>query len=155
MLIFGEFNVFSPRDARTILCKAHDALADGGLLLLEPHTFATVQGLGEESPSWYSSEGGLFSDRPHLCLQENLWDPASYTSTIRYYVIDGATGDVVRYAQSFQAYTNDELFAVLCETGFTEPRVYASLAGDRSETTRSFITAGLFALVARKRSSDE
>ena len=56
MLIFGEFNVFHPDDTRRILRKAHAALEAGGTVLLEPHTFAAVRGIGEESPSWYSSQ---------------------------------------------------------------------------------------------------
>jgi SAM-dependent methyltransferase len=150
MLIFGEFNVFPPQDARAILRKAHSALQDGGLLVLEPHTFTTVQNLGEEGSSWYSAHSGLFSDRPHLCLQENLWDPLTCTATIRYFVIDGATGEVTRYAQSFQAYTDGELATLLSECGFTEPRMHPSLTGDESGAEPSAFTAGLFALVARK-----
>ena len=38
MLIFGEFNVFSPSDATRIVEKAHSALEEGGMLLLEAHT---------------------------------------------------------------------------------------------------------------------
>lgn len=151
MLIFGEFNVFRPRDARKILRKAYFALTDGGLLLLEPHTFAAVQGLGEEDSSWYSAQAGLFSERPHLCLQEGLWDPHSSTATVRYFVIDGRTGDATQHAQSFQAYTEDELFSVLSNSGFTEPRVYPSLTGAESEATGSAMAVNLFALVARKR----
>jgi hypothetical protein len=119
-------------------------------LLLEPHTFATVQNLGEEGTSWYSAQSGLFSDRPHVCLQESLWDPITRTATIRYFVIDGSTGEVARYAQSFQAYTDGELAALLSESGFTEPRMYPSLSGDESGAAPSAFTAGLFALVARK-----
>jgi len=150
MLIFGEFNVFTPQNARTILRKAHGALLDGGLLLLEPHTFATVQNLGQEDSSWYSAQSGLFSDRPHLCLQESLWDPLTCTATIRYFVIDGVTGEVACYAQSFQAYTDGELAALLSECGFAEPRMYPSLTGDQNGDVPSATTPGLFALVARK-----
>jgi hypothetical protein len=153
MLIFGEFNVFRPHDAEIILRKAYRALEDGGLLLLEPHTFSTVQRLGEEGSSWYSAQRGLFSDRPHLCLKEGLWDPLTNTATIRYFVIDGPTGDVTQYGQSFQAYTNDELGAVLSQSGFTVERVYPSLAGDEDETAPSPFMGDLFALVACKEPS--
>jgi SAM-dependent methyltransferase len=155
MLIYGELNVFRPQDARTILRKAHGALAEGGQLLLEPHTFATVQAIGEEGASWYSSQGGLFSDRPHLCLQESHWDGVTQTATVRYFVVDGRTGDVTRYAQSFQAYSDDELWSVLAECGFGEPRVYPSLAGELDGSEDSLITPGLFALVARRRPDED
>lgn len=145
MLIYGELNVFRPADARRILDKAYRALADGGILLLEPHTFAVVQKMGKEEPSWYSSPGGLFSEQPHLCLQENFWDAGSRTTTTRYFVVEAASGQVTRYAQSFQAYTDEEYRALLAESGFEAVEFYPSLTGDVAETS-----GDLFALVARK-----
>ena len=153
MLIFGEFNVFSPQDARTILGKAHRALVDGGLLLLEPHTFSAIERMGQQGPSWYSAQRGLFSDQPHLVLQEAFWDTQTNTTTIRYFVIDGSTGSVTRHAQSFQAYTDREMKAVLAENGFSSARSYASLAGHEEGAARAEVAGDLYALVAHKRSS--
>jgi 2-polyprenyl-3-methyl-5-hydroxy-6-metoxy-1,4-benzoquinol methylase len=68
MSIFGEFNVFHQDEAKGILARAFGALLPGGYLLLEPHTFETVVELGQQPSSWYSSEKGLFSEQPHLCL---------------------------------------------------------------------------------------
>jgi SAM-dependent methyltransferase len=143
-LIFGELNVFCPQDARLILAKAHEALVADGLLLLEPHTFAAVQKLGLESASWYSSPGGLFLERPHLCLQEGLWAEAGHTATIRYFVVDAASGQVTRYAQTMQAYSDDEYRALLRECGFGDVEFVASLSGG------SDVMDELFAIVARK-----
>ena len=92
MLIFGEFNVFRPRDARTILEKAHAALSPGGVLLLEPHTFAAVREMGERDAHWYSADRGVFSDGPYLCLREGFWHPDQAATTERYYVVDAAMG---------------------------------------------------------------
>jgi hypothetical protein len=72
MMVYGEPNVFYGRDARAILAKAHAALREGGIVLLEAHTFAAVQRKGEQPPTWYSSTSGLFMgttalpDRPPL-----------------------------------------------------------------------------------------
>jgi SAM-dependent methyltransferase len=134
MLINGELNIFSPADARRILAKAHRALDRGGLLVLEPHTFATVQSLGEAGRSWYSSPAGLFSPRPHLCLQEGIWDVDSRTATIRYFVVDAASsGQVTRHVQSFQAYSEEDYRALLTKSGFGVIKVYPSLTGDAAE----------------------
>jgi SAM-dependent methyltransferase len=146
MLIYGELNVFRPADARRILAKAQQALAEGGLLLLEPHTYAAVQRMGEEGPAWYSSPGGLFSPQPHLCLQESFWDAGSRTATIRYFVIDAANGQVTPYAQSLQAYTDHEYRTLFAENGFEAVEFYPSLTGDEAEAG-----GDLFALVGRKR----
>jgi SAM-dependent methyltransferase len=145
MLIYGEFNTFRPSDARHILRKAHDALSGGGILLLEPSTFAAVQAEGERGPSWTAEASGLFADRPHLCLTENFWDPERRTTTTRFFIVDAATGDVTRHASSSQAYTDGQLAALLAECGFAEITFYPSLTGTVDETQSDF-----FALVARK-----
>jgi SAM-dependent methyltransferase len=118
MLIFGEFNVFRPVEAREILTKTYRALAPGGLLLLEPHTFETVREIGMRPSTWYSSQSGLFSENPYLCLQENLWDEDSHVTIERYYIVGVATGEVTRHSSSMQAYTNEEYRALLAECGF-------------------------------------
>jgi hypothetical protein len=132
MLINGELNVFSPADARRILAKAHRALVEGGFLLLEPFTFTGVQDIGEAERSWYSSPEGLFSPQPHLCLQEDAWDAGSRTTTVRYYVVDVADGQVTRHAQSFQAYTGDEYRSLLTESGFANIELVPSLTGQEA-----------------------
>ena len=129
MLIFGEFNGFSPDDAVLILRKAHAALAPGGLLLMEPHTAIAVESMGRRERSWTSAVAGLFSDRPHLYLTERNWDPASQTATVRYFVVDAAAGAVTRHAQTFQAYTDAEYRAALENRGFRDVAFYPSLGG--------------------------
>ena len=83
MLIYGEFNVFNPRDARTILEKAHAALVPGGVLLLEAHTFEAVREMGGRGAHWYSAASGVFADKPYLCLRESFWhaDHAARSAT--------------------------------------------------------------------------
>lgn len=145
MLIFGELNVFSPTDAKTILRKTHQALRPGGALLIEPHTFDAVEQLGRQPRSWHSAKEGLFSDKSHLCLQENSWDPNDRTATTRYYIIDVDTGDVTRHAASYQAYTDAEYGSLLGECGFSNLRQYGSLTGTEEDGQRQLI-----AIVARK-----
>jgi SAM-dependent methyltransferase len=145
MFLFGEFNVFRRSDAAAILRKAHAALAPGGLLLLEPHTYKTVQGLGQAPSRWYSAEHGLWSPQPHLCLKENLWDEARAVTTERYYLVDAETGEVTRHASSMQAYSDQGYRDLLRGGGFDRVRFYPSLTGHADE-----VHEGLFALVARK-----
>jgi len=130
MLIFGEFNVFRPADARVILLKAWQALKPGGILLLEPHTFAAVRAMGDQPSRWYSTASGLFADQPHLCLQECRWDETSRAITWRYYIIDAAAGEVNRYASSMQAYSDEQYRQVLNDCGFEAAAFYPSLAGE-------------------------
>ena len=145
MLIFGEFNVFRPEEARAILEKAYAALAPGGLVLLEPHTFAMVEQLGRQPASWYSAPTGLFAAQPHLCLQECFWDEAAAVATERYFVVDAMTGAVTRHASSMQAYTDAQYRGLLTDVGFTEVTLLPTW-GDQSDT----FSEGLLVLHARK-----
>jgi SAM-dependent methyltransferase len=149
MLIFGEFNAFRPSDAKAILQKMSRALADGGLLLLEPHTHDAVRANGTRGSHWYSAERGLFSDRPHLCLQEHSWDCATNTSTIRYFIVDAATADVGIYAQTQQAYSDDQYRSLLIDCGFDSVEFFPSLTGSAGERQ-----GDLMAIVARKQAAD-
>ena len=144
MFIFGELNVFRRSDARTILEKAYTALAGGGLLLLEPHTFDAVRQLAGES-SWYTSGSGLFSEKPHICLYESFWDEEQEVTTQRYHIIDALSGEVTSHSASMQAYTGPEYEALLTECGFTSIESYPSLKGEVDESQADFCV-----IVARK-----
>ena len=145
MLIFGEFNVFRRGDARAILEKAYAALAPGGVLLLEPHTFDAVREMGERDAHWYSADSGVFSDEPYLCLREGFWHPDQSAATERYWVVDAQSGSVSRYASSMQAYTDAEYRALLSECGFGDVRFHQSLGGGASERD-----GGLVVITSRK-----
>jgi SAM-dependent methyltransferase len=143
MLIYGEFNVFLPADAKLILNKAMQALNPGGWLLLEPHSYPIIQQLGEKPASWYSAEAGLFSEHPHVVLQENFWNEQLHATTIHYFVIDVGTSQVAQYYQSMQAYKNEEYCSLLSAGGFREIKIYPGLLGEDSPK-------GLIAISARK-----
>jgi ubiquinone/menaquinone biosynthesis C-methylase UbiE len=143
MLIYGEFNVFRPSQVKDILRKAWHSLEPGGMLLLEPHPFHVIRQLGEAPASWYASLGGLFSAQPHIVLRENHWDTQSNTATKRYFVIDSTTGQVTPYAQSMQAYQDDEYVKLLSSAGFTQVNILPGLPPQRTES-------GLIAITAQK-----
>lgn len=118
LLIYGEFNTLRPADGRAVLDAAYRALAPGGIFLLEVHPREMIKRIGTGPSIWRTEEAGLFSDRPHLRLDENFWDEESATTTTRYYIIDAATGDVTRHAQTFQGYTEEEYRALLRDAAF-------------------------------------
>ena len=146
MLIFGEFNVFSPADAISILKKANRALAEDGLLLLEPQTFSAVRETGQSPSSWHSEEKGLFSDEPYILLNERFWDKDSAIATERYFVIDCSKGDVTRYASSAKAYIDEEYSALLQESNFHDVKFYPSLTGVKDASEKALV-----AIVAHKK----
>ncbi len=118
MMVYGELNVFRPSESRSILAKAFAALKEGGMLLVEPHTFEEVKRQGQSPPWWQSAETGLFSDSPHLWLQENFWHDDLSAATTRYLIVETARATVRRYASTMQAYPDDQFEAMLQKTGF-------------------------------------
>lgn len=145
MLLFGELNIFRPTDAAQIVLKAYNALVDGGVLLMEPHTFAAVEGIGTEPRTWFSSSGGLFLPRPHVVFTESFWRPDSGTATKRYFILDALTGELTRFAQTFQAYSDLQYRTLLTQNGFRSFSTYPSLRGRVDPTQK-----GLLAIVASK-----
>ncbi len=145
MSIFGEFNVFRPEEAKSILRKAYEVLLPDGYLLLEPHTLEKVLEMGKQPASWYTTEQGLFSAKPHLCLQENFWDAKHNVAIERFYLIEAATGEVTRHSSSTQAYTDEEYRALLAECGFGKITFHAAL-GETAGKSQN----GLLAILSQK-----
>jgi SAM-dependent methyltransferase len=145
MFVFGESNVFRPKELQHILRKAYAALNDDGHILLEVHTLDVVQRLGHQRATWYTLEQGLFSDRPHLVLFESFWDEAQSVAIERFYIVDAETNDVTSHASSMQAYTDDQYRYALQIAGFTDITFYPSLIGTPDERQPD-----LFAIVAKK-----
>jgi hypothetical protein len=145
MLLYGEFSTFKPLDAELIVRKAVAALAGGGRLLLEPSTFAAIEALGKPHPSWYAAAGGLWSERPHLCLQDNAWDAEQAAAVERYTIIDAATGAMTQYAMTTQATSQEELCTLLSRCGLEQITIYPSLLGHADGEH-----AGFYAVLAQK-----
>lgn len=141
MLIYGEFNVFCPQDARLILSKVCQRLRPGGILLLEPHPEEIIRRLGSRPAAWSARESGLFSAQPHLLLSEAFWDETARAATHRYMVIDAQTAEVTRYAASYQAYSLDEYRDLLGSAGFTGVRSFPSLTWEEESGDFIVLTA--------------
>lgn len=139
MLIFGEFNAFRREDARAILERVCRALSPGGQLLLEAHPLDAIRRHGERPARWSALLHGLFSDEPHLLLEEHFWDGTTATETVRYYVVDASTARVTRHAASAQAYTDDEYRALLDQCGFEAPRMFPSLSGEERDASEELV----------------
>lgn len=120
MMLYGELNVFSPADCRNILSKAYEAVAPGGTMLVEFQNPAAVQGVGELPASWTrASEGGLFSDKPYVCLTENYWFAEETVALQCFHVMD-EDGESFTYRSTTKAWSVDEMGRLLEEAGFTD-----------------------------------
>jgi SAM-dependent methyltransferase len=145
MFLYGEVNTFRPADLQAMLQKACGALGPSGRMLLEPSTFAAVQSLGMPGPSWYAAGSGLWSDRPHLVLQDNAWDAAQRAAVERYAVVDAGSGALAQHAMTTQAYSEGELLGLLHDAGFADATIYPSLLGHPDDEH-----IGFYAVLAQK-----
>ena len=102
LMIYGEFNVFSPIEIRGILDKLFASLKPGGTLLIEHQAYDTVWGTGTAANNWYKAASGLFSDKPHICLTENHWFEQVGVALQRFLVIDSASGGIATVPQHHQ-----------------------------------------------------
>jgi SAM-dependent methyltransferase len=128
LFIYGEFNVFKPVDIKHVLQKAYDSLKEGGLFIAEPNRYETVKQVGTSPASWYSSQEGLFSPKPHLCLMENFWDQE---------IIDAETNNVTLHASSMVAYTRENLEQIIREVGFKDIVFHESLSGGKKDLDKN------------------
>lgn len=130
MMLYGEINVFRRDDVIKILTEARSSLAEGGKVLLEAHAADRVKAMGLEPPSWRAHEQGLFSDRPHILLEESYWDEDVLAATTRYYVVDAASSAVTCHAQTTALYTLDDFEEMFATAGlkldFTAPSLDGS-----------------------------
>ncbi len=145
LLIYGEFSTLRPADGRAVLDNGYRALTPGGIFLLEVHPREMIKRIGTGPATWRAEEAGLFSDRPHVRLDENFWDEESGTATTRYYIIDAATGDVIRHAQTFQGYTEEEFRELLRDAGFDDVAIRPDFPGPTVEAMGELV-----AFAARK-----
>ena len=144
LMVFGEFNTFRPEDAREILRRIHSSLAPGGVLVLEVHHDEYVQAIGRKASTWFSANGGLFSDEPYLSLFEASWHSELRAATERYFIVPAVGGEITSYTSTTQAYSDAEYRDLLQAAGFGQVDRYASLTGEETNAQD-----GLFVLVAQ------
>ena len=126
LLLFGEFNMFPPADARALLLQARQGLEETGRLLLEVPSEYAVREIGDAPNYWEVEERGLFADTPHLMLAEARWHPDQKAATERYTVfVEHEPARV--YSQTTQAYSDAELEDLLRLAGLSITGRYASL----------------------------
>lgn len=124
---FAEIASFTPDQARRLLDDMATVLAPGGLLVVEwmPRDLFAQ----DHETSWSTHTSSVFSDRPHLWLQEHHWDEELGAEITVHWIVDLATARVQRHAQCHQAYTEAELTALISAAGFEAPVVHPPITG--------------------------
>jgi SAM-dependent methyltransferase len=139
MVADGYFNTFGPMDAYEFLGKVWMALGEGGILLLEPHTFENLENWGKREPVWEAVREGLYSDKPYLCLHECCWNGENDSLMKRWYIIDAETAYVRYVAQCCQAYTKKHLQKLLVKRDFINVRFYPGLRDGQDSSDGGFM----------------
>ena len=124
---FGEFHSFPTATARRFLPQLAALLRPGGVFALEFQTFDSYP--RHDVQEWTVCESSVLSDRPHLWLQEYHWDEELDAEINVHWVIDSASGDVERYAQSSQAYPTSALADLFAEAGLESPVFHPPITG--------------------------
>jgi len=122
MLIAGELNVFRPEEAQGIVRRAAEALVPGGRFLIEVSTYESTQRGGHSRQRWYGMDSGLWSDDPHVVLEESFWDEQTETAIARWFIVDTESGGVERHTATYQAYTGDGYRELLSAAGLENVR---------------------------------
>lgn len=139
MLVHGELNGFAPTDGERLIQKIHAALKNGGKMLLEVSTYASIYDIGHAPKSWHTAEKGLFGDEPYLCLIEAHFE---VDCAISYYnVFLSNTDETVEYITMHHAYTDDDYRRLLED--FNHVQFYPSMDGSAE-------IGGVFAILAEK-----
>ena len=141
MFIFGEFNVFEVSEARELLAKSRQCMSKGAAIIVEFSTFDAIRREGLKTATWHSHESSLWSDSPHIVLEENHWDDVS-TTTTRYYIMDAESGSIDRHTTTACAYSNTELIGLFADVGFIEIQFFEALSDnpmDRQESLQVII----------------
>jgi len=140
MLLFGEFNTFTPAECRLLLDKAAAALAPGGCLLLEVSRLEALQRIGRTGPNWSALERGLFSDLPYICLQENRWFENEKACRSDFFVLQ-SDGEVRQYSSSAQGYMQDEYAQRIFDCGLSQPHFYGDYGKNNPDSDFVVVSA--------------
>jgi len=124
---FGELHSFPPTTAAGILDGLVACLKPGGLFVLEYQPWDLFP--REDGHQWQACDKSVFSDVPHLWLQEFAWDEAARAEINVHWIVEAGCDEPRRYVQCHQAYRDDELVTLLADAGLAQPTFHPPITG--------------------------
>jgi len=134
-LIYCDYAVLSADDRRTLVGLIHHALKQNGKFIVDVFT---PKMRSSEGWNWYYSDnGGLYSNSPHLCLGSVYqYDDEDKTELRQSIVMTKDSVDCYNVWDHF--FSKDEIIKEFESFGFNEYIIYGDIAGaeytDESET---------------------
>jgi SAM-dependent methyltransferase len=119
MLIHGEFNTLTRKQAGDLLKRIAEAIGPHGRVLLEVHPLDAVEAIGRRPRAWSGLSSGLFGDRPHLRMDESKWDAGLAQAVNVHWVVDGEALSVDRFGTVTHGYSTDDYVRLLTAAGFS------------------------------------
>ena len=133
MVLFGEWNVFSPAEASAILRKVQASLRPEGRLIAEIQAPEAVERVGRSEPSEQRCESGLFSDRPYHCRTKGQWLPEEEVAVQTFSVTETTTGQMRVYRSTTQAWPDGDLTELFTSAGFHDVARNADWPGNTDD----------------------
>ncbi len=124
---FGEFNSFPPEVGSRLIAELAGCLRPGGLFVLEYQPYGLFP--QDDNQQWQACERSVFSESPHIWLQDYSWDEECQAEINVHWIIDARTGDLSRFAQCHQAYPDEELAGLFTAAGLDRPSYHEPIAG--------------------------
>lgn len=135
LFLYGQPNAFDVNDLKSILKKVRQWTKPGGLIVLDLASFDEIK--KNTGQNWFAHEKSIFSQEPHLWLEEKTWHKVKGIQTHCIYIIDSASGEVREYQQWHQAYQLQEATELLEQTGWRLQAVYGDLCGSEYDAGQS------------------
>jgi len=124
---FGEFNSFPPEAVVGFLPRLAGLLRPGGRLFLEYQPWDLFA--RDNHTSWSVENESVLCPVPHLWLQEFAWNEEARAEIHVHWILEEESGNLTRYAQCHQGWTDSELVELLESAGLVDPVFYPPITG--------------------------
>ncbi|MBE2197087.1 MAG: class I SAM-dependent methyltransferase [Anaerolinea sp.] len=127
MFLYGQLTVFTRAETESLLAMIARSLRPGGALCVEILNQDKLD--KRNSRWWYTDDTGLWGDTPYLHLGERFWYEEEQIALERFHILHLETGQLDEIQLCDQAYSIDEMTAVMRAAGFTAVSVYPAWEG--------------------------
>jgi SAM-dependent methyltransferase len=128
LLIYGDYCALSLVDRKLLLKIVWRSLTKGGRFVLDVTTRECRKKLGLRK-GWYAAEGGFWSEKRHIVLEQGFDYPEELIYLDQYIIIDEEDGVRV-FRNWFQDFSADSIRKELEVGGFHVLGQYADLQGN-------------------------